>query len=186
MENNQVRGMEEVTENKTGYELRTADIEWWLHTGTLQEPFTFVFEHFSIIKSKKSTRIPWVQVPHQLLGSCPGAMSLNTSNWARRKLCRALEVGAMPPLVGSCPGGQKTNQPIPRDRTEKGQEGEGGIPKIVFVLATEMPSWCQCLSSTWLQSQTSWVQGLTPLPTSCVTVGKLLSFSVSSPTKWGQ
>ena len=154
--------MEKVIENKVDYELIIIEAEWWLLEVHYSSPLLLYLTFFQNKKKKKlSMTIPWMQVPwvpHQFLGSFLGDISLYASNWACRKLCRAPETGAMPPLVGSWLRGMKTNQLISRGKTEKGREDEGGIPKTASVLAAEMPSSCQCLSSTWLNSQTSWVQ----------------------------
>lgn len=117
---------------------------------------------------------PWV--PLQLLGSFQEPSACMPVTEPAESFAETPETGAMPSREGSWLRSMKTNQPTLRGTTEKGQGDKERTPKV-------MPFSHQCQSSSWLWSQTFWVQVLLLLPTNCVTLGKLLKFSVSSPIK---
>ena len=93
---------------------------------------------------------------------------------------------------------KKSNWPTPGGKTGKRPEDEGGIPKMMLVLAC-FPTiiLVPAPEKHWLISTHRRWGGPSPadilvvvlplLPTICVTLSKLLNFSVplSSPIKWG-
>lgn len=131
--------MKEVIENKTGYELITTEAGVRLLRFIIAASFhIWTFFHY---KKKK--------IEHENLGagfpgfhtsswgSFLGDISLYALNWAWKLLQSPWNRDHVR-LDGLMTRGMK-NQPT-GGKTEKGQEDEAGIPKMVLVLAVAMPS----------------------------------------------